>query len=176
MLAEAQALLGDDAELHLAPAEQLPFADGAVVRAVMNMVAHLIDRPRAFGELRRVLSQNGVFVLSTADPDGMDGFWLVPYFPRFLELDRERFPSADALETELRGAGFGAVHVQRSARQRSFDRATALARLEGRAFSTFALMSDDEYEAGLARARASLPSEVRYTLRRLVVTARARPA
>jgi SAM-dependent methyltransferase len=172
MLAEARNVLGGDAELHLAPAERLPLEDGSVDRALMVMAAHLVERPRAFSELRRVLEPGGTFTLLTSDPEGMDGFWLVPFFPRFIEIDRERFPTGDTLAVELRAAGFDDVRVKRVARERAFDRATALAKVEGRAFSTFALMTDEEFTAGVEAARAGLPDVVRYTLLQLILTAR----
>ena len=39
----------------VAPAERLPFKDGWFERAVMWLVVHLVDRPQAFAEARRVL-------------------------------------------------------------------------------------------------------------------------
>jgi hypothetical protein len=43
--------------------------------------------------------------------------------------------------------------------ERVFDRRTALAKLRGRAYSTFAFMSDDEYAEGLARAERELRTQ-----------------
>ena len=43
----------------VAPAEQLPFKDGWFERALMWLVVHLVDRPRAFGEAARVLAPDG---------------------------------------------------------------------------------------------------------------------
>jgi SAM-dependent methyltransferase len=52
---------------------------------------------------------------------------------------------------------------------RRFTRAEALDKLHGRAYSTFTLMSGEEYERGVAAAEAGLPDEIAYTLRLLNV-------
>jgi hypothetical protein len=54
---------------------------------------------------------------------------------------------------------------------RRFSRDEALAKLRGRAYSTFALLDDAEYRAGLERAEAELPAVIEYTLALLLVTA-----
>jgi hypothetical protein len=38
--------------------------------------------------------------LFTWDPQS-DGFWLCDYFPRLLEMDRQRFPTLTAMRTVL---------------------------------------------------------------------------
>jgi hypothetical protein len=48
---------------------------------------------------------------------------------------------------------------------RRFSRAEALEKLRSVAYSTFALMSDDEYELGVAAAEGGLPAEIAYELR-----------
>ena len=55
--------------------------------------------------------------------------------------------------------------------RRRFTKAVALEKLRGRAYSTFALMRDDEYAAGVAAAEAALPDEVDYDLLLLNVVA-----
>ena len=43
----------------VARAEQLPFKEGWFERAVLWLVAHLVDRPAVFAELSRVLAADG---------------------------------------------------------------------------------------------------------------------
>jgi hypothetical protein len=70
-------------------------------------------------------------------------------------------------------AGFGNVSVVPFAMPRSFDRETALAKLRGRAYSTFAFISDEEFREGVERAERELPETVAYTLRLLIALASA---
>jgi len=78
----------------IAPVEQLPFKDAWFERAVMWLVVHLVDRPRAFAELRRVLGADGRLVIATFDPAYFDRFWLNRFFPSIERIDRARFSSA----------------------------------------------------------------------------------
>jgi SAM-dependent methyltransferase len=156
--------------VRVAPAERLPFRDGWFDRAVLRMVVHLLDRPAAFAELRRVLRPDGRVVVASIDPAGFDGHWLAPWFPSLPRIDRERFPSADRLRADLEEAGFAAT-VERFSHEAMVTRADALARMRGRAFSTFSLLPEDEYRDGLARAEAELPERLDYTRGWLLATA-----
>jgi ubiquinone/menaquinone biosynthesis C-methylase UbiE len=152
-------------------AEQLPFKDGWFERATMVLACHLVDRPRAFAELRRVLTHDGRLGLVTFDPAYFPRYYMNEFFPSFLEVDLARFPSSQTLETELRAAGFASVAVERFVREAVVDRETALDRIRGRHISTFDLISDDEYGRGLARAEHELPAEIGYRWEMLIVVA-----
>jgi ubiquinone/menaquinone biosynthesis C-methylase UbiE len=159
----------------VARAESLPFKAAWFERAVVRMAVHLLDRPRAFAELRRVLAPDGLAVVATMDPAWFDRHWLLPFFPSLIELDRERFPSADRLEADLRGAGFD-VALRRLDQPASITREDALTRIRGRAFSTFELIAEDEYRDGLARAEAELPARQEYTVTWLLAVGTPEPA
>jgi ubiquinone/menaquinone biosynthesis C-methylase UbiE len=169
MLEVARARAGG-AGLKLGSAEELPFKDGWFERATMWLVAHLVDRPRAFAEAHRVLARDGRFAVATFDPSYFDEFWLNELFPSMEAVDRERFPTAPELEAELRGAGFD-VRLLRLSQRGSLDRDEALERIRGKHISTFDLISDEEYEAGLARAERELPKRVDYRVEWLVAVA-----
>jgi ubiquinone/menaquinone biosynthesis C-methylase UbiE len=154
-----------------AVAERLPFKDGAFERAVATLVVHVLDRPRAFAELRRVLRPDGRLVFATFHPAHMDAYWLNRYFPSMLATDLARFAPADVLERELRDAGFAETRALRHSQTSTIERETALARIRGRHISTFDLIGESEIEAGLSRAAAELPAEVEYALEWLVVVA-----
>ena len=158
------------AGLKLGTAEELPFKDGWFERATMWLVAHLVDRPRAFAEAARVLEPGGHFAVATFDPSYFDEFWLNELFPSMEAADRERFPTASELEAELRGAGFD-VRLLRLSQRGSLARADALERIRGKHISTFDLISNEEYEAGLARAERELPEQVDYRVEWLVAVA-----
>jgi SAM-dependent methyltransferase len=150
--------------LKLGSAESLPFRDNWFERVTMRLVLHLVDRGRALAEARRVLGPGGRLALATFDPTHFDAFWLNRLFPSLERIDRARFPTTDVLRAELRAAGFGSVQVVRLSQERSLERGAALERIRGRHISTFDLLDEDEYRAGLDRAERELPERVDYRL------------
>jgi ubiquinone/menaquinone biosynthesis C-methylase UbiE len=160
------------AGLKLGSAEDLPFKDSWFERATMWLVAHLVERPRAFAQAHRVLEPDGRFAVATFDPSYFDEFWLNELFPGMEAVDRERFSTAGELETELAAAAFDEIRLTRLSQRGSLTRDDALERIRGKHISTFDLISDQEYETGLARAERELPERVGYRTEWLLVVAR----
>lgn len=157
--------------LREARAEALPFKDGWFDRAVMRLVVHLLDRPAAFAEARRVLGPEGRLAIATFDPLHFDTFWLNALCPRLADLDRARFPDGLALQAELAAAGFSATRLVRLSQQRLLGREEALERLRGRYISTLQLLEPEELAATVARAERELPEQVEVRLEWLVAVA-----
>jgi SAM-dependent methyltransferase len=156
-----------------AKAEALPFKDGWFERAVLWLVLHLVDRPAALAEARRVLGDEGVVAAVSFDDSHFDAHWLSGYLPSLERVDRTRFPTAEQLVVELRAAGFAAVHTLRLDQRATLSREDALERLRARNISTFDLIDDEEIERGLAEAERTLPELVAYEQRWLVAVAHA---
>jgi ubiquinone/menaquinone biosynthesis C-methylase UbiE len=154
----------------VAAAERLPFKEGWFERAVMWLVVHLVDRPRAFAELRRVLGSESRLAIATFDPSHFDRFWLNELFPSLERIDRERFPTEHELTRELRAAGLE-PRVTPLSQRAQITREAALERIRGRYISTLELLSEDEYRSGLDRAERELPEEIAYALEWLIVVA-----
>jgi SAM-dependent methyltransferase len=156
-------------EFRVGRAEALPFDDASFDVLLMRMVVHLLDRPRAFAEAVRVLRRGGRLVITTSEPTA--AFWATRYFPSFEAIERARFPTSAVLEDELRAAGVAETRSETFVLRRSFSRDEVLAKFRGRAYSTFALIGEDEYEAGLAAAEAEVPERIEYEWHALRVVA-----
>lgn len=159
------------ATFRLARAEELPFKDGWFERVVMWLSSHLVERPRAFAEAHRVLGPEGRLAVVTFDPSYFDAFWLNELFPSMEAADRARFSTGEELEAELRSAGFAEVEPSRLSQCGSLTRDEALERIRGKHISTFDLISEQEYQAGLERAERELTDPVDYRVEWLVAVA-----
>lgn len=171
MLAVARARVPRGVALKRARAERLPFKDAWFERAALTLVVHVLDRARAFAEIRRILQPDGRLVFATFDPAHIRDYWLNRYFPSILELDLARFVPAAVLVDELRAAGFVEARALPLHQSLTIGREAALERIRGRHISTFDLIGEGEIEAGLKRALADLPAEVEYGREWLVVVA-----
>jgi len=155
----------------VAPAERLPFKDGWFERALMWLVVHLVDRPRALPEAQRVLRADGRLAIGTFHPLHFERYWLKEFFPSLEAIDKARFPSPDELDAELAAAGFARVEQHRLSQTGSVDRATAIERVRRRFISPLQLLDEGELEAGLARMESELPERNEYSLEWLVAVA-----
>jgi ubiquinone/menaquinone biosynthesis C-methylase UbiE len=154
----------------VARAEQLPFKEGWFERAVLWLVAHLVDRPAVFAELARVLSPEGRIAIATFDPAHFERYYLNRLFPSLERIDRERFPEPSALVGELEASGFATRLIPLTQRA-EIGRDEALERIRGRFISTLRLLDDDEFERGFERAERELPARIGYELEWAVVVA-----
>jgi ubiquinone/menaquinone biosynthesis C-methylase UbiE len=151
----------------------LPFKDRWFERATMWLVVHLVDRPRAYAEIRRVLAPSGRIVVATFDPSYFGLFWFRDYFPSMEEIDRARFPTRADFERELPEVGFQEPRFVPLSQRAAVPREVALERIRGRHIATFDLISEEEYRAGLERAEQDLPERVEYRQEWLLAVAEA---
>ena len=171
MLAIARSRVPAGVGLKAGHAEALPFRDGWFERAVLRLVVHLVDRTLALPELARVLAPGGRAAIATFDHSHFDGWWLASVFPEMVEIDRVRLPEPGALCSELEAAGFARTRVARLTQHRTFDRASALAKIHGRHISTFDYLDEDALAAGVERAERTLPDQIADTVEWAIVVA-----
>jgi SAM-dependent methyltransferase len=146
-----------------APAEALPFGNGAFDAALAVLtVHHWGDRAAGLAELRRVARQAVVVV--TWDPAQAADFWLTrDYLPMIVEVDRTIFPTLDELDRALGGTRVIPLPVPHDCvdgflgaywrRPEVYLDPTARA-----AISTFAKLGPAPVAAGLARLADDLAS------------------
>jgi ubiquinone/menaquinone biosynthesis C-methylase UbiE len=173
MVAVARDAVPAGVGVRLGVAEQLPFRDGWFDRVTMSLVIHLVDRPRALAEARRVVPADGRIAISTFHPDHFVSYWLNPFFPSIREIDEARFPTQEEMQRELVEAGFLRFEALRVTAELTIGREEALARIRGRHISTFDLLPAKEIEEGTARAERELPARIATRLDRLIAVGQA---
>jgi ubiquinone/menaquinone biosynthesis C-methylase UbiE len=160
------------AGLKLAGAERLPFKDSSFERVTFVLSVHLVDRPRAFAEARRVLTSEGRLAIATFTDGHFELFYLNRFFPSLEAIDRARFPTKVQLHEELTEAAFGEPSFTTFERRLETPREEILRRVRSRHISTLELLPEDEFRAGLAQAERELPGIVRSSREFLIVVSR----
>jgi ubiquinone/menaquinone biosynthesis C-methylase UbiE len=144
--------LEERVELKKGDAHHLPFEEGAIPYAFMSYVIHLLDAPRALSEVHRVLVPGGQYFLVTFAQEDMLSQIYHAHFPRFFDIDSQRFAPQEQLEAQIRESEFEIQSVDKfpyAIPYASVDEVIELVR--GRPFSTLStkFYSESELEAAL---------------------------
>lgn len=93
-----------------AAADKLPFDDGSFDSALAILtVHHWPDLEKGLREVRRVCSRR--VVILTYDPDKLDLFWNVEYFPEVVEVERKRYPKLERIN-EIMGINATVTNIK----------------------------------------------------------------
>ncbi|MGN6634607.1 MAG: class I SAM-dependent methyltransferase [Oryzihumus sp.] len=134
-------------------AEDLPVSSGSADYALMFLSWHHVqDKPRAVGELARVLKPGGRLLLRANFSDHIppSGWWL-EYFPRGFEVDAAMFQPLHEVIATFTSAGWRVAAFGRVVEPSSGTRGEMLERLRLRTHSTFAYFTPEELETGFRR-------------------------
>jgi ubiquinone/menaquinone biosynthesis C-methylase UbiE len=155
-------------------ATALPLAaasmDGAWLSTVIH---HLPDLPAAARELGRVLRPGAPVLIRSAFPGRHRGIGLFRYWPEAIAA-LDTFPSIASVRTAFAAAGFSYVTLEPVRQVTAPSLAAIAATAQREAHTPLMLITDDAYEAGLARlhaAAATQPGPVIDTLDLLVLRA-----
>jgi len=122
---------------------------------------HHFDRPQDFvRDALRLIRPGGALAVSGMNPRaGRDRWYLYDYFPRTIEIDRRRYPSAGSIVDWMDSAGFGRSEwriphriVHKVMGQEIFTDPA----LQKHGTSQLALLTDEEYAAGIERIKSAI--------------------
>jgi ubiquinone/menaquinone biosynthesis C-methylase UbiE len=132
--------------------ERIPLGDLSCDYAWLSMVVHhLRDTGKAAQELYRVLKPGGIVFIRNSFSGRLGDIPCYRFFPPALEADTARLPTAEAVQAALQSCGFEFLALKSVPQIIDRNLSEHLARLRKRGVSTFELISDEDFEAGLRR-------------------------
>jgi SAM-dependent methyltransferase len=160
MLGQASGRLPNVSLVH-GTAESLPWRSNSFDRVFcINAFHHFRQKQQFLSEARRVLHAGGGLMVVGLDPHtGRDQRWEYEYFGSAAGTDKARFPSARTIRDWMSGFGFRDIETTEA---QHFDlhqpalEALEQGRLDKNQSSQLALLSDEEYERGIARMRREI--------------------
>lgn len=154
--------------------ERLPLREGSCGAAWMSTVVHHIsDLKTAAHEVRRVLADGGAVMIRQPFSGRHDNILWARVFPAALQVAEERHPRIETVIRDFAAAGFREWELRPVTEIVAADLNEYTRRIETRADSTLTLISEEEFERGLADLRqmaaGSGPEPVTMTLDLLVL-------
>lgn len=136
-------------------AESLPYDDRSIDLAYsVDVIHHIVDRPAAARELRRVLRPGGMALIATDSAEDIAArIPLASHFPETVPVELNRYPPIEVIEAEFTNAGLRvepALHVSRT------YPLTDITGYETKSYSSLLLISDEAHQRGLDRMRSDL--------------------
>lgn len=146
-------------------AGQLPFGENSFDLVFCVHAVHHFNNPQVFlSEAFRVLKRIGIVAVIGSDPHGQrDNWYVYQYFDGTYETDLGRFPGWDVLMQWLQVAGFEQPVLRQVQQIENSRIGTDIWQdpfLRKNACSQLALLSLEEYQAGLQRITSALNTAV----------------
>jgi ubiquinone/menaquinone biosynthesis C-methylase UbiE len=150
-------------ELVRATAEILPFRDASFdLIFCINAIHHFERFDRFIAEARRLLRRDGTLAVIGMDPHHGRNYWCVyEYFPETKAIDLARYPSSGQIIDAMLRVGFDRVECQVGCRFAATRLGHAVfddPELQRNGCSQLALLTDEQYAAGIKRIRLALQS------------------
>ena len=141
-------------------AEAVPLAPRCAELVLMSMsYHHVADKPAALNSIRRTLRRGGALCIRTCSLEALDSYLYQRFFPEARALDERRFPTRGGLVKEVTAAAFSLLKME-TVRQRITDDLRAYRdNTATRAHSDLQAITDDQFQAGMAKFDAWLASQ-----------------
>ena len=142
-------------------AENIPLDDQSCdVAWLSQIVHHLSDLERAARELRRVVRPSGIVIIRSNFAGRLAGFCrYYEFFPSGLVVDEARHPSVEQLRASFERNSFVLRSFDTIQQQEADSLQEYAERIRMRTYSTFELISEADFAAGLRAMDAAVQSE-----------------
>lgn len=144
-------------------AERIPLEDDSCDLAWLSQIVHhLTDLDAAAQELRRVVKPSGQVIIRGNFKGRLNGSSrYYDFFPAGLAADEARYPTVEHVVECFEQSGFHLASFETIEQMEARSLTEYAERIRLRTYSTFELISDEEYEAGLAALTAAASRETR---------------
>jgi ubiquinone/menaquinone biosynthesis C-methylase UbiE len=143
-------------------AERVPLRTGTCGCAWLSTVVHHIsDLPACAKELRRVLRSDGRVLIRNSFGDRLEHIHWLSFFPAAKRLAAKRWPTVEQTASAFAAAGFETETLESVSEVIARDLRSYCERIRARANSTLTLISDEEFEEGLAQLGRAASRETR---------------
>ncbi|HKQ67186.1 MAG TPA: class I SAM-dependent methyltransferase [Methylomirabilota bacterium] len=138
-------------------AEAIPAAAGDFDFAFLSMIIHHVsDLAACARELHRVLRPAGLVSIRNVFSGRLDGIRHYEFFPSARAIDEVRLPTVERVRAAFAAAGFELIALDPIEQEIDASLSAHYERLKLRALSTLELISNAEFDAGLARMRRAV--------------------
>ncbi|MBN1663965.1 MAG: class I SAM-dependent methyltransferase [Deltaproteobacteria bacterium] len=139
-------------------ASKLPFADKTFDMVYcVNAVHHFLNPAAFITDANRVIKPDGVLAVIGMNPHAEKDRWFIyDYFPGTREVDLQRYPSPEIIENWMVSVGFGKIAHKTAERLHNDRNSDNVFPLSKDFTSQLSLLSEEDYERGIARIKAVL--------------------
>lgn len=155
-------------------ADAIPAADGAFDFTLLSMVVHHVpDLDACARELHRALKPAGLVFIRNSFSGRLESIRHYEFFPSARAIDEARLPRLERVRGVFEANGFALETLDAIEQEIDPSLAAHYERMTRRALSSLDLITDTEFEQGLARMRAAValetaPAPIRETIDLLV--------
>lgn len=141
-------------------AGEIPLGPATCDAAWLSQIIHHVpDMNAAASELFRVVKPEGLVFIRNNFKDRLQGYSYYRFFPTGLEVDNARHPTVEAVRQTFEENGFQHVAFETITQTEAQSLKEYTERIRLRAFSTFYLISDEEFEQGLQAMQQAAAQE-----------------
>lgn len=140
--------------------ESIPVSRSKCHFAFLSMVIHHLDDLGATcHELKRVLRDRGRVFIRNSFSGRLDSIPCYRFFPTAKLIDNGRLPTVEEIEDAFSAIGFDILALETIRQEINSSFFDYYRRIKTRSFSTFELLSDEEFKRGLSLMKVALENQ-----------------
>lgn len=139
----------------------LPFEDDSFELCILIMVIQQLSEEElvlALDEVKRILKKNGFLIIKTCSHEDLKKRNSNKYFPSAMKLNMNRYPPIHILEKKLLNLDYSIVRKVKTEVIEPINSDEWIFSIEKKHNSTLALLSEEEFQRGLALIRKDYPN------------------